>query len=186
MPKNQTRRGSPVVRSLKKAFVSSFVAFTFIAYALHERTAPESAAAPAASTPSAQVAAPADPAQPTSPALAPAAGNAVPAQPTPAPVVVKNGLKDGQYTGQSVDAFYGTVQVEAVIQNGKLADVKFLQYPNDRRTSVRINDFAIPVLTQEAIQAQNANVDIITGATLTSEAFAESLQTALDSARISA
>ncbi|MGE5140425.1 MAG: FMN-binding protein [Rudaea sp.] len=186
MPRNQTRKGSPVVRALKKAFVSSFVAFTFVAYALHERTAPESAAAPATSAPSAQVVSPTDPPQPTFPALAPTSGAAAPPQPTPTTVVVKNGLKDGDYTGQSVDAFYGTVQVQAVIQNGKLAEVKFLQYPNDRRTSVRINNFAIPVLTQEAVQAQNANVDIITGATLTSEAFAESLQTALDSAKVSA
>lgn len=78
---------------------------------------------------------------------------------------------------------WGWVRVQAVIQNGKISDVRFLEYPNDRRTSVRINTTVISYLRSEAIQAQNANVDIISGATLTSEAFTESLQTALDTAR---
>jgi len=79
--------------------------------------------------------------------------------------------------------FYGLVQVKAVIQQGKIADVQFLQYPNDRRTSIRINNIAMPYLVTEAIQAQSAQVDIISGATLTSEAFAESLQSALATAK---
>ncbi len=75
------------------------------------------------------------------------------------------------------------VQVNTVIQNHKIAGVQLLQFPNDRRTSQRINAIAIPYLQQEAIQAQSANVDIISGATLTSQAFAQSLQTTLDKAR---
>src|SRR5258708_7391754 len=59
--------------------------------------------------------------------------------------------KDGTYTGSSADAFYGTIQVRAIVQNGKLADVQFLQYPNDQSTSVSINQSAMPVLKQEAI-----------------------------------
>jgi uncharacterized protein with FMN-binding domain len=74
------------------------------------------------------------------------------------------------------------VQVQATVQNGKIADVQFLQYPSDRRTSQQINAFAMPYLQQEAIQAQSANVNIISGATLTSEGFAMSLQSALASA----
>ncbi len=109
-----------------------------------------------------------------SPAVQP---TALPASPTAA-----GQYKDGQYTGPQVDAFYGWVQVQAVIQNGQIADVKFLQYPSDRRTSQRINSIAMPWLTQEAVQAQSANVDIISGATLTSEAFAQSLQAALQTA----
>lgn len=93
------------------------------------------------------------------------------------------GYKDGTYTGPEVDAVYGLVQVQAVIQNGKISNVQFLEYPNDRRTSVRINSFAVPSLQQEAIQAQSANVNLITGATLTSEAFQMSLQSALNQAK---
>lgn len=91
--------------------------------------------------------------------------------------------KDGTYTGTAADAFYGTIQVQATIQNGKLTDVQFLQYPNDRDDSVRINQAAMPQLKQEAIQAQSANVDIVSGATDSSQAFMQSLASALSQAK---
>ncbi|MEO8391799.1 MAG: FMN-binding protein [Chloroflexota bacterium] len=132
----------------------------------------------------------------------PASPTAQPASPTPRPVmptetqyvpsatpipptatdVSQGQYKDGVYAGPSVDAFYGMVQVQATVQNGKLTDVSFLDYPHDRRTSQRINAQAMPWLTQEAIQAQSAYVNIISGATLTSQAFAQSLYTALNQA----
>jgi uncharacterized protein with FMN-binding domain len=58
-----------------------------------------------------------------------------------------------------------------------------LQYPNERERSVEINGYADPQLTQEAIQAQSAQVDIVTGATDTSEAFMQSLNDALTQAQ---
>src|ERR1700690_2723566 len=67
--------------------------------------------------------------------------------------------KDGSYTGSVEDAFYGNIQVQAKISNGKIVDVIFLQFPNDNRTSQFINSQADPMLTQEAIQVQSANVD---------------------------
>ncbi len=92
------------------------------------------------------------------------------------------GYKNGSYTGDSVDAFYGYVQVKAIISGGKITDVQFLDYPHDRSNSVYINSQAMPYLTQEAIQAQSANVDIISGATATSQAFQQSLTSALNQA----
>lgn len=91
--------------------------------------------------------------------------------------------KDGTYTGGVADAQWGNVQVKVVIQNGKITDVPFLQYPNDRSRSQRINSYADPQLTSEAIQAQSANVDIVTGATDSSEAFIQSLTDALTQAK---
>jgi uncharacterized protein with FMN-binding domain len=91
--------------------------------------------------------------------------------------------KDGEYTGSTADAFYGNIQVKAIIQNGQISDVQFLQYPNDRRNSIEINTQAMPILTQEAIQAQNANVDIVSGATDSSQAFIQSLASALTQAK---
>lgn len=82
-----------------------------------------------------------------------------------------------------VNVRFGYVQVQTTIQNGEITDVQFLQYPMDRRTSARINSVAVPMLQQEAIQAQSANVDIITGATLTSLGFERSLQAALSQAK---
>lgn len=107
------------------------------------------------------------------------------------PVTVSTGIatsqtnfnyKDGVYTGDVTDAFYGNVQVRATISGGKITDVVFLQYPNDRGTSIRINSQAMPLLTQEVIQAQSTRVDGVSGATATSRAFIQSLGSALQQA----
>jgi uncharacterized protein with FMN-binding domain len=84
-------------------------------------------------------------------------------------------LTDGTYTGPVTDAYYGPMQIEVVVQGRRLTALRALQYPSDRRTSILINRQALPMLRDEAITAQSADVDIITGATLTSEAFIRSL-----------
>ncbi|MEW6631292.1 MAG: FMN-binding protein [Pseudomonadota bacterium] len=86
---------------------------------------------------------------------------------------------DGTYAGPVTDAYYGPMQVQVSIQGGRLSALKVLKYPSDRRTSVRINREALPMLRDEAISAQSANVDIISGATLSSRAFIQSLDGAL-------
>ena len=91
--------------------------------------------------------------------------------------------KDGSYTGSVTDAQWGYIQVKAIISNGKITDVQFLQYPNERNRSIMINNYADPQLTSEAITAQSANVDIVTGATDTSQAFIQSLSDALSQAK---
>jgi len=91
--------------------------------------------------------------------------------------------KNGSYTGNVADAYYGNVQVKAVISGGKISDVQFLQHPSDRGTSIEINNYAMPILTQEAVQVQNSNVDIVSGATETSLAFRDSLSSALAQAK---
>ena len=60
--------------------------------------------------------------------------------------------------------------------------MQFLEYPNHRDRSVEINNYAMPQLTSEAISAQSAQVDVISGATDTSEAFMQSLGDALSQA----
>ena len=106
------------------------------------------------------------------------------ATPTPAPAASASGLyTDGSYTGTAADAYYGMVQVRASVSGGKLTDVAFLQFPNDRSTSREISAQATPLLKNEAIQIQSANVDIISGATDTSLAFRQSLASALAQAK---
>jgi len=73
--------------------------------------------------------------------------------------------------------------VQVVVQGGKLTDVTFLDYPQTHQTSVYINSQAMPYLKQEAIQAQSANVNMVSGATLTSQAFIQSLASALSQAK---
>ena len=92
------------------------------------------------------------------------------------------GYADGTYTGPVTDAYYGPIQIQAIVQGGQLTALKVLKYPSDRRTSVNINRQALPMLRDEAIRAQSANVDIISGATLTSRAFIQSLRGALKKA----
>jgi uncharacterized protein with FMN-binding domain len=106
-------------------------------------------------------------------------------RPKVVPVATTNagGFADGTFTGPVADAYYGQVQVQAVVQNGQIVSIKVLQYPSDRRTSVAINRQALPMLRDEVISAQSPNVDIISGATLTSEAFIQSLSAALRGAR---
>jgi uncharacterized protein with FMN-binding domain len=91
----------------------------------------------------------------------------------------KGQYADGTYTGPVVDAYYGLMQVQAIINGGRLTSIKVLRYPNDRSTSIYINRQALPMLRDEVIQAQSANVDIISGATLSSEAFIRSLGVAM-------
>lgn len=92
--------------------------------------------------------------------------------------------KNGNYTGPSVNVFYGYVQVQAIIQGGQLASVRFLQYPSDRSTSRSINSQAMPLLAQEAIQAQSAQVNGVSGASATSQGFIQSLSSALSQAHV--
>ena len=114
-------------------------------------------------------------------------GTPTPVQPLPNPGATtlpqgKGNYKDGTYTGSPTDAFYGNIQVRAIIQSGQIVDVQFLQYPNDRERSLAINTQAMPILKQEAIQVQNASVDIVSGATDSSKAFIQSLSSALSQA----
>lgn len=90
--------------------------------------------------------------------------------------------KNGTYTGSVEDAYYGNLQVQVLISNGKISDVTFLQYPNDNHDSQFINSQAMPVLKSEAIQAQSAQVDIVSGASDSSQAFQKSLENALQQA----
>ena len=89
---------------------------------------------------------------------------------------------DGTVTGQVVSMRYGDVQVRLTIAAGAITDVTALQLPNGDGHSARISSIVEPMLRSEALQAQSANIDLISGATYTSTAYQESLQSALDAA----
>jgi uncharacterized protein with FMN-binding domain len=89
-----------------------------------------------------------------------------------------------QIDGPVASNQYGDVQVRVTVQGGRLVNVEALQLPQDRARSARISEFAGPELRSEALNAQSANIDIISGATFTSESYAQSLQAALDQAGI--
>jgi uncharacterized protein with FMN-binding domain len=82
-------------------------------------------------------------------------------------------------TGPVVSTRYGDVQVQTTVSGGRLTDVQALQLPSDRARSAFISQTAAPMLRDEALQAQSGQIDTISGATYTSEAYAQSLQAAL-------
>jgi uncharacterized protein with FMN-binding domain len=116
-------------------------------------------------------------------AQAPAATTAptAPAGATPAPTKASSGGSSGAKTvdGQVVSTRFGDVQVEVVVSSGKVTDVVALELPTGRRSG-QISQYAGPILRQEALQAQSAKIDLVSGATYTSDAYAQSLQSALD------
>jgi len=188
MPINHSHQKASLVQVFDKFLLSGFVIFSFIAYAIHQRfTHPDSPIVTTSPPATAEVSAPTAPVQSQSVFSQTVPVQAIPTQAPPptqtAQVASSNGrYKDGVYQGPTVNAYYGLVSVQATVQNGSIVDVKFLQYPNDRRTSIRINSIAMPYLQQEAIRAQTANVNLISGATLTSEGFIISLNAALKTA----
>lgn len=176
---------------MKKLFLSLLVIVLFVFYAIHQRaeesnaqvTAPSSlknSSSTSASTSSSNSTNPSSGSNPT-PTSNTSGSNSNGSMMNGNQMMSR--YKDGQYTGNSIDAYYGYVQVKATISGGKITDVQFLDYPQDRNTSRMINSQAMPYLQQEAIQAQGSQVDIISGATATSGAFIQSLQSALDQAK---
>jgi uncharacterized protein with FMN-binding domain len=102
--------------------------------------------------------------------------------PTPTPSSAAPVYKDGQYTGQDIVTEFGDVQLKVTISGGRIADVLPLQMPFDRRRSAEITQYAAPRLHDEVLQVQSAQIDTLSGATYTSEAYAQSVQAALDQA----
>jgi FMN-binding domain len=83
--------------------------------------------------------------------------------------------------GPTVDTRWGPVQVAVTVQDHQLVDVAALQLPAGGRSG-RISSAVEPILRTEALQAQGANIDGVSGATYTSQAYERSLQAALDAA----
>jgi uncharacterized protein with FMN-binding domain len=82
--------------------------------------------------------------------------------------------------GSSVQTRYGPVQVSVTFAAGQITDVQALQVPGGHHESVQINARATPILAQEVVAAQSAQIDTVSGATYTSEAYARSVQSAID------
>jgi uncharacterized protein with FMN-binding domain len=86
------------------------------------------------------------------------------------------------YTGPSTDTRWGPVQVAITVVDGKITDVTVPVYPNGNPKDQEINAYALPILTKATLASQDGNVDMISGATVTSQGYATSLQGALDEA----
>ena len=83
-------------------------------------------------------------------------------------------------TGAAVDTRYGSAQVRVTVKNGKIANIEALQLQDNEPRSQQISSSAAPILQQEALSSQSANIDAVSGATFTSASYDQSLQSALD------
>jgi uncharacterized protein with FMN-binding domain len=99
---------------------------------------------------------------------------------TTAPVA--SGPADGTYDGSVVNTRFGTVQVQAVISGGKITDVIAVKLTDTDRKSIQISQQVAPMVRSEVLTAQSAKVANISGGTYTTQAYLQSLQSALDAA----
>jgi len=88
------------------------------------------------------------------------------------------------YTGSVAETRWGPVQVKITVQGGKITNVTVLQQPDGNQRDAEINSQALPILIDETVKAQSANIDMVSGATVTSDGYVRSLQAALDEAGI--
>jgi uncharacterized protein with FMN-binding domain len=133
-------------------------------------TAGASAVAPAAGTPGGTT----TPATGTAPTPSTAAGSSA--------TVSGSSTAAKTYNGSSADTRWGTVQVQITVQNGKITSATTLQVPDGNGRDQEINSYAVPILDQEVVKAQSAQIDTVSGATVTSDGYLQSLQAAIDAA----
>ncbi|SEO76149.1 FMN-binding protein [Amycolatopsis saalfeldensis] len=105
-----------------------------------------------------------------------------PAAPSSGPSPAPSSGAGGTFTGDAADTQYGPVQVQITVSGGKITSAQTVQVPQESSRDVRINSAAVPILNQEALTAQSAQIDTVSGATYTSEGYAQSLQSAIDAA----
>jgi len=91
----------------------------------------------------------------------------------------------GTYQGSVAQTRWGPVQVTITVTNGKITSVAVPQYPSGNGRDQEINSYALPILQQETISAQSASINAVSGATVTSDGYIQSLQAALDAAHLS-
>jgi len=142
---------------------------------------------------SAPTAVPANPTTPTQPAPTPTTkakkktstkattSSAAPTQ-TQAPTAPQSASVTGTFTGNAVPTIYGPVQVQITVSNGKITGATALTYPRSSGRDQQINSQAIPLLIQETLQAQSANIQGVGGASYTSQGWYDSLVSALKKA----
>jgi len=120
----------------------------------------------------------------SAPAVAGSSGSSGSAGAAPAPQAAQGATAAGTYTGDSVMTRWGAVQVAITVADGKITAVQAVEYPQNNARDRQINAYALPVLAQEVTQAQSAQIDVVSGATVTSDGYIQSLQSALDQAHL--
>ena len=171
---------------MKKIFYALMATVTGLVLLFSYRTSlgggTESAAALPATTSAPASAQRATPSTSPSASASPSASSSAAAGPTQA-APASSGLADGTYTGSAANTRYGPVQVQITVSGGVVTDVQVPVYPDENGRDQQINSRALPVLVKETLAAQSADIDMVSGATYTSDGYLSSLQSALNEAR---
>ncbi|WUH89511.1 FMN-binding protein [Streptomyces sp. NBC_00433] len=156
---------NPTARPLRRALLSTLATVAGVVLLLslkpHTTGGPGSAAAPPAAP------APMPSAPPASPSTGTGAGGSTATR---------------TVDGDTVQTRYGPVQLRITLNGGRITAVSAIRVPDGNPRDREIAGFAVPQLTQEALAAQSAHIDTVSGATYTSEGYVQSLQSALDKA----
>lgn len=120
-----------------------------------------------------------------SPSTEPSASASPPTTPETTPeATTAPSAASTSYTGEVVHTEWGPVQVRISVLAGKITASEAVQYPNNNHRDVQINSYAVPILNEEVVQQQSASIDSVSGATVTSEGYLQSLQSAIDQAHL--
>ncbi|MGV8964700.1 MAG: FMN-binding protein [Cellulomonas sp.] len=122
-------------------------------------------------------------AEPSASAPAPATAGSGPAAPGTAPAGTAPAA-DATYDGTTISMRYGPVQVRITVASGRITAADAIQLPSGNSYDDQVKQHAVPVLVKEALAAQSAKIAMVSGATYTSSAYVQSLQSALDQAHL--
>jgi uncharacterized protein with FMN-binding domain len=100
------------------------------------------------------------------------------------PDTAGSGSSSKTFTGDEADTQWGVVQVEITVAGGKITKSKAVEYPTQNGRDQEINAYAVPQLNSEVVAAQGADIDTVSGATVTSDGYLQSLQSAIDKANL--
>jgi uncharacterized protein with FMN-binding domain len=122
-------------------------------------------------------------------------GRAATTQPTPATTATapagstasgssRASTVSATYTGSGVGTRWGTVRVQITVLNGRITASRAIAYPNGNRRDQQINAYALPILNRAVVTRQSGNIDAVSGATVTSDGYISSVQSAIDAAHL--
>ncbi len=185
--------GTTLLISLKSAPGASRLPDQVIADELAARRAAHPVASGSPSTVEPSFAGPAPAAAPTSPSgpsgggdppgpIQPDPPTATAPAPVPRPTPTRTDPPGAVVTGDSAFTEFGYVTVAITVSSGRITEVTAVEMPGDEPRSVSISERAAPILRQSALTAQSAEIDTVSGATWTSDAYRESLQSAITKA----
>lgn len=166
---------------MRRVALALFSTVTGLVMLLSFKTHSSTASVPVATAPVVPSATPTNPSASTSAGTttAPAGATAT----TPSSAATSSSASAAKtVTGDAVDTRFGPVQVRITVSNGTITAVEAVDYPQNNPRDAQINAYAIPQLNAEVLAARSASIDMVSGATYTSEGYIGSLQNALDQA----